>query len=139
MSEHRIPPKPSWFDTVPEGTCRWCGQGVGLTKTGRPSKSRWHSHCFDEYELLFWPSSTRKAVWKRDKGRCANCGTQCDKKGKNGWDLDHKTPLIEADGSLSFWQMPNLQTLCKVCHKAKTSREATERAARRKAEKSVRK
>lgn len=62
---------------------------------------------------------------------CAVCNTQCEKKGKNGWDLDHKIPLIEGDGSLSFWQMGNLQTLCKQCHKDKTSREATERATRR--------
>lgn len=86
-----------------------------------------------EYTLLFWPGETRKAVWKRDKGICAECKKQCDKKGVNGWDLDHKIPLIEGDGSLSFWQMPNLQTLCKDCHKAKTGREATERAAKRRA------
>lgn len=128
---HRIPPKPPWFDTVPEGTCRWCNKEIGLTKRGKPSKSRWHKECVKEYKTLFWPTATRQAVYRRDKGVCRTCGTKCERKGSKGWDLDHITPLIEGDGSLSFWQMPNLQTLCKPCHKAKTALEATERATKR--------
>ena len=131
MNNHRTPPKPPYYDTVPEGTCRWCNREIGLTKTGRQSKSRWHKECFLEYEVLFFASETRKHVWRRDLGVCKVCKTQCDKKGKNGWQMDHITPLIEANGDLEYWRLPNLQTLCKVCHKAKTSSEATERAVRR--------
>lgn len=131
MNDHRIPPKPEWFDTVPEGTCRWCNEEIGLTKRGKPSKSRWHAACVTEYKMLFWPTATRRAVWKRDKGVCRECGTQCDKKGANGWHMDHIKPLVEAKGDLNYWRLPNLQTLCKVCHTAKTSREATERATKR--------
>lgn len=131
MSSHRIPPKPPHFDTAPEGTCRWCNVEIGLTKKGKPSKSRWHAGCVKEYKLLFWPATTRRAVWARDKGRCHECKTLCDKKGKNGWHMDHIVPLIEANGQLSFWQLGNLQTLCKVCHTAKTSQEATNRATQR--------
>lgn len=131
MSDHRIPPKPHWFDTVPEGTCRWCNKEIGLTKRGKPSKSRWHPACVAEYKLLFWPTATRRHIWNRDKGKCRSCGTICDKKGKNGWHLDHIKPLIEAKGDLSFWRPGNLQTLCKPCHHAKTGQEATERATKR--------
>lgn len=131
MADHRVPPKPPHYDTAPPGTCRWCNQPIGLTRRGQVSKARWHLACVKEYRLLFWPSATRQAVWKRDKGVCRTCGTQCDRKGKKGWDLDHIVPLIEAKGDLSFWQLGNLQTLCKTCHKAKTSQEASERAAAR--------
>jgi 5-methylcytosine-specific restriction endonuclease McrA len=46
--------------------------------------------------------------------------------------MDHIKPLIAANGDISYWQLPNLQTLCTPCHTAKTSQEATERAAKRK-------
>lgn len=131
MTTHRVPPKPPHFDAAPEGTCRWCNVEIGLTKKGKPSRSRWHPACVKEYKLLFWPTATRQAVWRRDKGKCNVCGVQCDRKGANGWDLDHIKPLIEAQGDLSFWQLGNLQTLCKPCHKSKTSNEATKRAAER--------
>jgi 5-methylcytosine-specific restriction endonuclease McrA len=130
MSAHRTPPKPPYFDTVPEGTCRWCNQEVGLTPKGKPSKSRWHPACLKEYKLLFWPSSTRRAVWRRDKSVCAGCGAKCLYPLE--WHMDHIKPLIAANGDISYWQLPNLQTLCTPCHTAKTSQEATERAAKRK-------
>lgn len=132
MTIHRIPPKPEYFDTVPEGTCRWCNKEIGLTPKGRASKARWHPLCFSEYKFLFWPSTTRLVVWKRDNGRCATCNTVCDRKGANGWNMDHITPLIEANFDIQYWQLSNLQTLCKPCHKVKTSAEATERAVKRK-------
>ncbi|WP_407304016.1 HNH endonuclease [Acinetobacter sp.] len=132
MDNHRTPPKPAWFDEVSEGTCRWCNEKIGPTRTGRASKAHWHKECYEEYELLFHASTTRQAVWKRDHGKCRSCGKQCDRKGANGWDMDHITPLIEANGEMKYWTLENLQTLCKPCHKAKTSAEATQRALARK-------
>lgn len=131
-NDHRVPPKPPWFDTVPEGTCKWCNKQIGLTKKGQPSKSRWHPTCVKEYKLLFWPTTTRRAVLKRDKGVCRGCGVQCSGKGATRWHMDHIQPLIEAQGNMDFWRLGNLQTLCTACHKEKTSREATERAEKRK-------
>lgn len=127
---YRSPPKPPHFDSVPEGTCRWCNTLTGLTPKGKIKKSRWHKECLKEYKLLFWWSETRKAAFKRDKGICNLC--KIDTKGK--WDLDHIIPLIESKGhaNLSYWQLTNLQTLCKSCHKEKTSHEASDRARRRK-------
>jgi 5-methylcytosine-specific restriction endonuclease McrA len=134
MSAHRKPPLPPHFDCTPVGTCRWCNQAIGLTRTGKESRARWHPACVKEYQLMFWPSEARKVVWKRDKGVCRSCGTQCERR-NHGWHLDHIQPLIEAQGDLTFWQLPNLQTLCVPCHKAKTALEAGARAEKRRAEK----
>lgn len=134
MSDHRIPPKPKYFDTVPPGTCRWCNKKIGPTPKGNPSRSRWHPKCVKEYKLIHWPSETRKAVWRRDKGVCAKCGKQCSRKG-NSWHMDHIVPLVESKGKLKYWKLGNLQTLCVDCHKQKTINEATQRAARRRSNK----
>lgn len=134
MSSHRVPPKPPHFDTAPEGTCRWCNQEVGLTPRGKPSKSRWHKACLAEYKLLNWPSHTRRAVLRRDKAICASCGVKCSY--GNPWHVDHIKPLVEANGDIEYWKLPNLQTLCSDCHKKKTGQEATQRAEKRKSLKS---
>lgn len=135
MSKHRIPPKPQYFDTAPIGTCRWCNRQIPDTKTGKPSRARWHPECVKEYKLLFWPTATRRAVRKRDKGVCAQCGVQCTDKGTTKWHMDHIVPLIEAQGDIKYWRLPNLQTLCTDCHKIKTALEAAQRAAKRREEK----
>jgi hypothetical protein len=134
MGDHRTPPKPPYFDTVPEGTCRWCNQEVGLTPKGKPSKSRWHKMCLAEFKLLNWPSTTRRAVYKRDRAVCVKCGTKCDKY-KNRWHMDHIKPLYLANDNINFWKLDNLQTLCESCHKLKSASEATERAEKRRAAK----
>lgn len=135
MSKHRIPPTPPHFETAPLGTCRWCNELIGNTARGKVSKARWHVKCVAVYKLLFWPTKTRQAVWRRDSGKCAGCGTICAKKGLPKWHMDHIKPLIEAKGDITYWQMGNLQTLCHPCHTTKTSAEATERAVKRRAAK----
>lgn len=130
---YRKPPKPDYYHTTEPGTCRWCNEVIGLTRTGRPSKSRWHPACVEEYNRLNSPTKTRDHVWRRDKGICRGCGAQCRRKGvEEGWEMDHIVPLIEDHSSLDCWRDNNCQTLCLPCHTAKTSREATERAASRK-------
>jgi hypothetical protein len=131
MSEYRKPPKPLHYDTAPKGECRYCGEPI--IKNGKPNlRANWHPKCVEAYRLIHFPRDTRRAVWKRDKGLCASCGVLCPKK---AWDLDHRRPLIEAEGRIEFWELPNLQILCKPCHKAKTGAEATARAEARKAAK----
>ena len=48
------------------------------------------------------------------------------------WEADHTVPLWKVDRSapdaFRYWTLANLQTLCEACHKAKTKREAAERA-----------
>lgn len=127
--KHRTPPKSPYYDTATPGQCRQCG-GEILNKKGELNKrARWHSKCVKEYKLLHWPQVTRRAVYKRDKGICAHCGKQA-KRGQR-WDMDHIKPLVESNGDLSYWKLPNLQTLCPSCHIQKTSKEATSRATSR--------
>lgn len=137
MTEHRKPSLP--FPNAEPGTCKWCGRDVGLTRSGRPSKATWHKKCYRAWKLHAWPSITRKAVWRRDKGICANCGEECAKNrnearnsGLSEWHMDHVKPLVEAKGDISYWKLSNLQSLCDTCHKLKTSAEATSRALLRK-------
>lgn len=124
---HRIPPKPLHYDKAGPGQCRYCGDTV-LGKQGKPkTRPSWHEKCVVEYRVIYWPSSTRRAVWERDKGKCADCGIVSPWRGAY-WHVDHKKPLVEARGDLSYWKLPNLQTLCVPCHKKKTGAEATSRA-----------
>lgn len=100
-------------------------------KNGKVNKrASWHPKCVEQYRLIHFPRDTRRAVWKRDKGQCYICGETV---GKKEWELEHKKPLFEAKGRISYWKMPNLGTACKPCHKKKTAEEAARRAeARRK-------
>lgn len=131
MTDHRKLPLPPHFDNPTPGTCRWCNQLIGPTPKGKPSRATWHKECVNEYRFLYWPSVQRRVVARRDNYKCASCGVNC----RGAWDLDHIKPLWESNGDPSFWQLGNMQTLCRPCHKTKTSQEATRRAEIRKAEK----
>ena len=133
MAISRKPPLPLHFNKPTPGICRWCnGTITKKLKNGKPSKSTWHEPCVAQYKTIHWPSYTRKLVWRRDKGKCASCGTKCDRKGTNGWHMDHRVPIFLANSELWVWELPNLQTLCKSCHKEKTTAEAGIRAHMRK-------
>ena len=71
---------------------------------------------------------------------CACCGNHF---ARNQVELDHKVPVIALDSSLDnssldelyagiYCSLENLQVLCTTCHKAKTRKEARERAENRK-------
>lgn len=138
---HRDPPKPVGWDTPTKGTCRFCGLPV-LNEDGTVNyRTYWHPICVVDYKMIFWPGVTRQAVFMRDGGKCATCGHRCSTRGSDVWHLDHIQPLVEnrGVGDIEYWKMGNLQTLCQPCHHAKTSREATERAASRKAAKEAEK
>jgi hypothetical protein len=128
MVLHRDPPKPEDWDKPEKGKCRFCALAI-LNDDGTVNRrTQWHPICVVDYQMIYWPGTTRKAVWMRDEGKCAVCGHRCAQRGTDVWHLDHVKPLIEAQGDISYWQMGNLQTLCQPCHHAKTGREATERA-----------
>jgi 5-methylcytosine-specific restriction endonuclease McrA len=127
---------------------------AGETVPGRT----WHGPCADAYKLAAWGQEQRAFCWKRDAGMCAACGVVAVgiKWRRNGtyynakydgldvsyvvpvrqddWDADHIRPLWSAPPDMTLdqraeWFGPdNLQTLCRTCHKAKTAREAAERA-----------
>ena len=66
----------------------------------------------------------RAGILRRDRDRCRRCGSQGEP------EVDHIVPI--ADGG-DPWDPENLQALCRRCHRAKTSAEASGRAARRRA------
>jgi len=126
QEDFRVPPKPRWYYSLRRpGRCRWCGD-----PTERP-RQRWHPECVQEYREVHVVSETRRIIRKRDGCICAECGRK-----DHRWELDHKRPLWEQkdipveERDLAYWQKGNLQTLCRVCHREKSNREATERSRR---------
>lgn len=63
------------------------------------------------------PKVAQTVILRRDSYTCQECGHH-DRFG--AFDIDHIKPLFEANGDASYWQAPNLRTLCKECHKDKT-------------------
>lgn len=121
---HRVPEKPESYLNPKKGYCKWCA-GEILRPDGKLNlRAYWHKECVKEYKMIFWPRYTKKQVYRRDKGKCVKCSEQT----KKWWHMDHIIPLIESNGNLDFWRLPNLQTLCKKCHIEKTSKENSERA-----------
>lgn len=78
------------------------------------------------------PSVAQRVVLRRDKYTCQGCGYH-DRNGR--FDVDHIKPLFEANGDPTYWQPPNLRTLCKDCHKVKTREDMTRYHAARAEEK----
>jgi 5-methylcytosine-specific restriction endonuclease McrA len=137
------------------GTCRWCGLPI-LRPDGRPDRRRnWHPACVETYKLS-WPGHAKLRVKERDGGICAACGRDTVTRRlrrsrpitprpgdtrhagpycravwteRHAWELDHIVPLADGGGH----ELGNMQTLCRPCHRAKTAREAAERARRRRA------
>ena len=116
MTAHRRPQ--IRFSDAPRGTCRWCGEPIlhetGAKKGERNNRRRWHQPCVDTYNESD-PREARRAVRKRDRGRCADCGLDTyalrrKLKGRGShrklrelgfkprrslWELDHIVPLID--------------------------------------------
>lgn len=130
--------------------CPWCG----LLCEGK--RRIWHPECVTEHNLANHSSSQRSLCWSRDQGVCAKCGFDCKTvircvRGRTAammgipvryitevsfepsrWDADHIFPLWLVDRTNADWRKyfgaENLQTLCDKCHKAKSAREAAQRA-----------
>lgn len=56
----------------------------------------------------------RRGVLNRDGWRCQSCG------GARGLEVDHIQPLHKGGAP---WDVTNLQTLCRDCHRAKSANE----------------
>lgn len=116
--------------------CRWCKGAV------MPPRRSWCSdECVHEFLIRSGAESLRRAVYKRDKGICKQCGGDTDKilrvtsRTDNndiwqvfrsmGFNRDRFQSLWEADHILEVsaggeTSLENIQTLCVPCHKAKT-------------------
>lgn len=141
--KHRRPPLPeSMRRKQPKGQCRWCDTPI-LKPDGSVNTYRgWHPDCVTLYRIAAFSNDQRRAVWERDRGLCARCGTQTIRNvvirgfGNTGdrvvdlakvpyhylpptghlWQADHIRPLVEANGDLAYYAVANLQTLCTKCH-----------------------
>jgi 5-methylcytosine-specific restriction endonuclease McrA len=49
--------------------CPWCG----IVETAK--RRRWHPDCVTAYRVACFSDDQRKALWKRDRGVCVECGT----------------------------------------------------------------
>ena len=138
-----------------DGWCTWCGEAVQ-----RPART-WHKACFREYQLHTFPEVQRAAVIERDGAWCWECdesptkwlrtlqawriggppeyvGLYCDLRRVCALELEHEVPLwkvahLPDAERRPFFGIGNLRMRCPTCHKAKSKREAAERAAMRKA------
>lgn len=119
----RHPPLPHW--NAGKGHCRWCGKPVHRADGTLNLRALWHPACVIAYKLATRSATQRQLLWRRDKGRCAACGTTHPRNG--AWAADHIHPLHLVDRTLDwhalvrFWSLENLQTLCQdPCHAHKT-------------------
>jgi 5-methylcytosine-specific restriction protein A len=143
---HRRPEIP--FTDAPRGSCRWCGESIlydsGAKRGTLDRRRRWHPACVAAYNATD-PRELRRRVRRRDGGVCALCRVNTNQlrrafKGRGMWarmrakgfvprrslwELDHRVPLI--DGGTH--DLSNLQTLCVPCHRDKSAREHSARAA----------
>ncbi len=122
--------------------CSWCGVEVQGRRVSWCSQT-----CIAEYQLESDWGVICAAVWRRDHGICAACGTDTEalrkeydrlfpdldspqerlwleqhgiprgRRWSKFWDADHITPVIEGGGN----GLDNLRTLCIPCHRAETA------------------
>ena len=123
--DFRKPPKPNSYYVQEKGICRWCGKKIIENKVHNKRKT-WHQDCATDYMIIYHSTETRNHIWKRDKGKCNDCGEQCTRR---GWDLDHVKPLMEQKGikgnklDWTYYELNNMQTLCRPCNKKKTKKD----------------
>jgi hypothetical protein len=65
-----------------------------------------------KYERLRIPEEVRIAVWRRDQGRCARCGS------RENLEYDHIVPVSKGGGNTER----NIELLCQDCNRAKGNR-----------------
>lgn len=85
-----------------------------------PLPKRRLSYCSDECFYRNTPRLMRSLVRRRDKGICAQCGS--DTKCEGSWEMDHVIPIAEGGGLCG---VEGYRTLCIPCHKTVTAELAT--------------
>ncbi len=127
----RKPPE-SYHDNN-DRTCRECR---GPLKNNRQTRFCSRQHNEDYWSGMTW-AGVRLLVFKRDDYICQGCGNMGRHlgRGADGKFMGIGTVKVEADHIVELadggeaWEMSNIQTLCKECHKAKTSTSRRARAA----------
>jgi 5-methylcytosine-specific restriction endonuclease McrA len=99
-----------------DGTCR-CGCGEEVV----PPRRFWSSEdcaarAVRYFRILKGDTKViRRALYARDRGRCASCQKRCRKR---EWEADHIIPVAHGGAGC---ELTNFQTLCRDCHRAKTN------------------
>lgn len=99
-----------------------------------PADKRKHNcspKCVEEWRRKTSPREMRQAVFARDHGVCALCGTDTYKayieeyhiknlynQPRGDWEADHIVPVVEGGGECG---LDNYRTLCIPCHKKVTA------------------
>lgn len=129
--KYRTVPLPADWPGV--GICRWCAKEIietkGRNRGKRSKRHNWHPACKDEWLLHYDLGSQYHYLAKRDGDRCHWLG--CEE--KHGLEVDHKIPLYSVrelpdDQRREYYGPGNLWLLCGPHHKAKSAREAAQRA-----------
>ena len=125
MGSHRTPPWPETFldKGLKRGICRWCGESIQREDgKGINYRKRWHSECLSIFNVVMFPNAMRRKVHERDRGVCACCNGDFDSGAwrHGGWEADHIVALSVAPRDIQYWQIDNVQTLCKKCHGTKS-------------------
>lgn len=102
------------------GQCRWCSETILQLDGSVNFRRLWHPQCADRHDFLFKPRAVRRALRKRDKKICAQCGVKCNSTNKP-WQSDHSAPLFLSHGRVGFFELHNLATMCVEHHMAKTA------------------
>ena len=96
-----------WPDSPVNGMCRWC------LRTTANLRLTWHSYCYNAYQV-----ATGLSPQQIQKTLCLVCGDPAG-------ELGHKLSIVVASALgrgalLRAFTLPNLQWLCKPCHRRKT-------------------
>lgn len=102
------------------GICAHCGLNTDALENRKLVVGRRDVFSVSDGRGDMWPRCRFSAVrWEAD------------------WFADHIVPLWSVDrgqpNAIRFWQLGNIQTLCRDCHAAKTAKEAGDRAQSRRA------
>ena len=139
----RSPPAPfreAGFHRGP-GSCCVCGQPVyrfgwhrDLWGEGRPNRrAAWHACCVAAWKLWMNPIAHGPLIRRLGRRRCGVTGERLLRNAE----IDHRVPLVTAwrehrdapwPALLRFWGIPNLQAVNQDAHRAKSAREAVQRA-----------
>ena len=119
----RIPTARGWQEKKPSlkgpngrNFCT-CGCGLEVPKGRQTFFS--NEHVDNWKQANPYPNELRHAVWKRDQGKCALCGTVCQAGAYDlgQWHCDHIVALVEGGAN----SLANARTLCIPCHKLETA------------------
>ena len=102
--------------------CKWC-----LLEVAPPARYWCSRSCVRDYRGQADQAGLRAAVWRRDRGICALCPSDCGPHTK--WEADHITPLVEGGA----FGPANARTLCIPHHREATRDLAARRALARRA------